>query len=225
MRFGLTEAFPCSYLPEQQEQVLLHLNDEPVSNEVYAKLLQNGFRRSADSIYRPYCPACNACQSLRIDVEHFRPTRNQRKVINRNKDLDFSLSTQDKEQYYALYERYINTRHANGSMYPPSPEQYRHFISSLWAETQFMEIRLNQQLIGVAITDSIDDGLSAFYTFFEPELEKRSLGTLAILKQIELTRQQCKRYLYLGYQIDDCSKMNYKARFGPHQRFIDNKWQ
>ncbi|ALS98609.1 arginyltransferase [Lacimicrobium alkaliphilum] len=225
MRFGLTQAFPCSYLPDKQEQVLLHLNDEPISNQAYARLLENGFRRSGDAIYRPHCPACDACQSLRIAVKDFRPSRNQRRIINKNNDLAICLSDQDKDEYYPLYERYILARHTNGSMYPPTPEQYRHFISSHWAGTQFLEFKLEQQLVGVAITDSIDNGLSALYTFFEPSLEKRSLGTFAILKQISLAQQQNKHYLYLGYQINDCSKMNYKARFAPNQRFIDNKWQ
>jgi leucyl-tRNA---protein transferase len=225
MRFGLTQAFPCSYLPDKQEQVLLHLNDEPISNQAYARLLENGFRRSGDAIYRPHCPACDACQSLRIAVKDFRPSRNQRRIINKNNDLTICLSDQDKDEYYPLYERYILARHANGSMYPPTPEQYRHFISSHWAGTQFLELRLEQQLVGVAITDSIDNGLSALYTFFEPSLEKRSLGTFAILKQISLAQQQNKPYLYLGYQIDDCNKMNYKARFAPNQRFTNDNWR
>ncbi|WP_088328777.1 arginyltransferase [Lacimicrobium sp. SS2-24] len=224
MRFAVTQAFPCSYLSDRQEQVLLHLNDEPISNDTYTRLLQNGFRRSGDALYRPHCPACNACQSLRVLVSEFEPSRNQRRILSRNHDLTVTLQTQSQDDYYPLFEAYIHERHSQGSMFPPSVEQYRHFINSYWADTRFMDIRLKDRLVAVAITDTIGDGLSALYTFFDSALQKRSLGTFAILQQIALAKELQKPHLYLGYQIDECNKMNYKARFQPNQRFIGNKW-
>ena len=109
-------------------------------------------------------------------------------------------------------------------MFPASPQQYNSFISCNWNQPLFIEFYLIDELIGVAITDELEQGLSALYTFFEPDLSNRSIGTLAILQQIEIARNMAKEFLYLGYQVDDCAKMNYKNRFFPHQRFFANKW-
>ncbi|MCF2950053.1 arginyltransferase [Paraglaciecola aquimarina] len=225
MKFGLTQAFPCSYLTDQQEQLLVLMPDLAPTAEHYDYLIGAGFRRSGLQIYRPHCQACKACEAIRLPVNQFALSKSQKRILNRNKDLIIKVSEQDKPEYYPLYESYINQRHADGSMYPASRQQYDGFILSPWDNALFIEFYAETELIGVAVTDNLPKSLSALYTFFKPTEGKRSLGTYAILQQIDLAKSMNKAFLYLGYQIDACAKMNYKQNFLPHERFFNEKWQ
>lgn len=128
------------------------------------------------------------------------------------------------DEHYALYESYIITRHADGDMYPPSRDQYEDFLSSEWGVTRYIELRHEGKLLGVAVSDRLDHGLSAIYTFFRPDEPSRSLGVLAVLRQIELAKAQNLPYVYLGYWIRDCDKMRYKNQYRPLDIFINNTW-
>lgn len=223
MKFGLTQTFHCSYLPDQQEQLLVS-TDVP-SQFNYEILINQGFRRSNDQIYRPHCPACQACEALRIPVNEFVPSKSHKRVLQRNRDISVCQQPRSQSDYYPLYERYINTRHADGDMYPATEAQYRDFLTQGWDRPLFMECFHQEKLVAVAVIDELSQAYSALYTFFDPDYQARSFGTFTILKQIELAQQQGKVYLYLGYQIDACRKMNYKANFYPHQRFRQQRWQ
>ncbi|WP_293746950.1 arginyltransferase [uncultured Paraglaciecola sp.] len=225
MKFGITPPFTCSYLPEQDEQLLVFISDTQPTLLEYDLLIGAGFRRSGTQIYRPHCGSCNACESIRLPVDLFVPSKSQKRIMKRNQDLTIRISHDDKPEYYPLYESYINQRHDDGSMYPATLEQYQGFILSPWNNALFIEILENEQLIGVAVTDNLVASLSALYTFFKPKEQQRSLGTFAILQQIELAKSLNKPFLYLGYQIDTCQKMSYKQNFLPHERFFDDKWQ
>lgn len=225
MKFGLTQQFECSYIEGQQEQLLVFVDEHQTSLHHYELLISSGFRRSGEQIYRPHCATCQACQSIRIPVHLFRPSKSQSRVLKRNQDLRVLVNDKDQAEYYALYENYINERHSDGSMYPASHQQYMSFIRCEWANPIYLEIYQGNELVGVAVTDELHQGLSALYTFFKPELANRSIGTYAILKQIELAESRQKQFLYLGYQVDSCQKMNYKRNFMPHERFFNNKWQ
>lgn len=225
MKFGITPPFTCSYLPEQDEQLLVFMGDTQPTMAEYDFLIGAGFRRSGTQIYRPHCGSCNACESIRLPVHLFTPSKSQKRIMKRNQDLTIRISHSDKPEYYPLYESYINQRHDDGSMYPATLEQYQGFVLSPWNNALFIEILANNQLIGVAVTDNLVASLSALYTFFKPEEQQRSLGTFAILQQIELAKSLNKPFLYLGYQIDTCQKMSYKQNFLPHERFFDDKWQ
>ncbi len=225
MKFGVTMPSPCSYLPEQQEQLLIYVNDNKPSINDYDLLINAGFRRSGTQVYRPHCSACHACESIRIPVAKFRASKSQKRLLKRNQDLTVKVSKHNQDYYYPLYETYINQRHADGSMYPASQEQYNGFILNPWHKALFIEMYAQDELIAVAVTDLLPSSLSALYTFFKPSEEKRSLGSFAILQQIALAQSINKAYLYLGYQIDACQKMAYKQNFLPHERFLDDKWQ
>lgn len=226
MKFGITQAFTCSYLADQQEQLLVLVEEQDrISAKHYDLLIGAGFRRSGSQVYRPNCPQCQACQPIRLPVRLFQASKSQKRVIKLNHDLTIKLSDNDKTHYYPIYESYINQRHADGSMYPASYEQYRSFIVNPWDRALFIEIWLGEALIGVAVCDRVAQGLSALYTFFLPEYAQRSLGTYAILQQVLISQQLNLDYLYLGYQIDACQKMNYKQNFLPHERFLNDKWQ
>jgi arginyl-tRNA--protein-N-Asp/Glu arginylyltransferase len=142
----------------------------------------------------------------------------------KNRDLVIQISNESKPEYYPLYESYVNQIHFDGSMFPATKEQYQGFVNCEWQKPLFIEAWLDNKLIGVAVTDKLDYGYSALYTFFEPSMSKRSLGTFFILKQIELAAGENLPYLYLGYQVDACQKMNYKQNFYPHERFFGNNW-
>jgi arginine-tRNA-protein transferase len=230
MKFGISTPFTCSYLPEQDEQLLVLMSDTEPTIAEYELLISNGFRRSGKQVYRPHCELCNACESIRLPVDIFKASKSQKRIIKRNQDLTILISNSDKPEYYPLYESYINQRHTDGSMYPATKEQYQGFILSPWNNALFIEIyatdeHANDELIGVAVTDNLTSSLSALYTFFKPDQQQRSLGSFAILQQIELAKSLNKPFLYLGYQIDTCQKMSYKQNFLPHERFFDDKWQ
>jgi arginine-tRNA-protein transferase len=228
-KVGITKTFPCSYLPNEKERLLIAIDERLQNKDSYSLLMTEGFRRSGEQSYRPHCPNCNACQSIRVLVNDFSPSKSQKRSLKRNVDLTIKRSEKIKDYYYPLYENYINTFHQDGSMYPANVQQFESFISStlttqLFVETWY-EVDGEEQLICVAVTDVLINGLSAVYTFYHPNFKSYGLGRFSILTQIDLCRKMGLPYLYLGYQIDDCQKMNYKNSYYPHERFISQKWQ
>ena len=217
---------PCSYLPRETEQSLLLDPDLGISNALYGELIRRGFRRSGDLVYRPHCPFCRQCLSARIPVADFRPRRRHRRVLKANRDLRLvEREPGFRDEHFALYRRYTQARHPGGSMAEASPESYIDFLVADWCDTRFLELRQNDRLLAVAVTDRVSDGLSAVYTFFEPDLPARSLGTRAILAQIERCRELDLPYLYLGYWIRDSEKMRYKGDFRPLEVFSEERWK
>jgi arginine-tRNA-protein transferase len=232
MKFGITQPFPCNYLSNKDEQLLVHIPvaDVPES-KAYDKLIHSGFRRSGEQIYRPHCAQCNACQSIRVLTYDFKPTKSQKRVLRKNQDLkmvvndaNVSLLLKDTPDYFDLYARYISERHQDGSMYPPNKDNFVQFLSCEWQSPILLEAWLDNALIAVAVTDLTVMGLSAFYTYFAPEYDTRSLGTFMILQQIRLSQSKQKPYLFLGYQIDECQKMSYKTKYHPYERFNGEFW-
>jgi len=227
-KVGITKTFPCSYLPEQEERLLIAVDERLQNNSSYTMLMREGFRRSGEQSYRPYCPSCSACQSIRVIVNDFKLSKSQKRSLKRNAHFKISTSDQLKDDYYPLYENYINTCHQNGSMFPATHQQFKSFLSSkltkqLFIET-WLEVNEEKQLVCVAVTDVLINALSAVYTFYHPNFKANGLGIFSILTQIDLCKQQNLEYLYLGYQIDDCKKMNYKNRYFPYEKFMDQEW-
>jgi arginyl-tRNA--protein-N-Asp/Glu arginylyltransferase len=224
-QLGITQSFPCNYLPNQQERLLIATDKRLQNGEHYSWLMAQGFRRSGDQIYRPHCELCSACKSLRVLVKEFCLSKSQKRNIKKNNQFIIKISKEKKESYYSLYEKYINTLHKDGSMFPATIEQYKSFISCTVTEQLYLEIWHDNQLVSVAVTDVLKDALSAVYTFYHPDYNRHGLGVFSILSQQSLAKDMGKKYLYLGYQIDDCKKMNYKNRYYPHQVLIENSWQ
>lgn len=224
--FYATPEHDCSYIEGKQAKTVFVDPKAEIDQELYSELSHIGFRRSGKHIYRPHCDGCNSCVSIRIPVESYAPTRSQRRIINKNKDVtvtraDLSFS----EEYFALYCRYIEQRHSDGDMYPPEQSQFVSFLVESQQRSYFYEFRLScGQLIAIALVDDLDDGISAVYTFFEPSLSQRSLGSYAILWQIQQAQQQQLQYLYLGYWVQECNKMNYKTNFRPMELLINGRW-
>jgi arginine-tRNA-protein transferase len=215
----------CSYLEDEEATTLFVDPRQAVDQRLYSNLSLLGFRRSGNHIYRPHCTYCNACTPARVPVQAFAPTRSQRRVLRRNGDLNIERTADIRDDAaYTLYERYIRERHADGDMFPPDREQYDSFLNNAWDCTRYYRFYDHQQLIAIAVVDVMLDGLSAIYTFFDPSLEKRSLGQYAILWQIEQAREMGLDYLYLGYWIKNCQKMAYKSAYRPLEIFRDSHW-
>ncbi|MEH6583718.1 MAG: arginyltransferase [Halioglobus sp.] len=215
----------CSYLKDQEAVTLFVDPRQPVDKALYSKLSAMGFRRSGGHIYRPHCTDCNACIPARIPVETFSPSRRQRRTLKRNHDLEIEHTLDIKDSTsYELYRSYIEARHADGDMYPPDREQYESFLSNEWNCTDYYRFYDQGRLIAIAVVDVLDDGLSAIYTFFDPEASQRSLGGLAVLWQIEKAREMGLEYVYLGYWIRGCQKMAYKSEYRPLELYLNNRW-
>ncbi len=224
-RAGLSQEFACSYLPNRQEQLLVILDPSCYSSDKFESLLALGFRRSGNQIYRPHCPTCSACSSVRVLAQEFIETKSHKRKLNKAKTrFEVKYSNQDRPQYYALYSKYISLRHQDGSMYPPDKTQFQSFLLCSWLNITFIELWDQDNLVAVAVTDCMDKAISAIYTFFDPDYEQYSLGTVMILQQLIFAKAQNKHYVYLGYQIDECPKMNYKTQFLPAQKQVKDQW-
>lgn len=221
----ISQPHDCAYLPEQQSTSLFVDPDFEIDTRLYTTLLQNGFRRSGDLVYRPHCQQCTACIPIRIPVKRFTRSHSQKRVWRKNQGLEMRLLKPEySNEHFELYKCYQQARHADGSMNNPDPEKYRNFLLSQHINGLFLELRLGGALAALAIVDQINNGLSAVYTFFDPALASRSLGVYTILLEIEHARQNELDWLYLGYWIKDCQKMSYKNLYRPFQVFQNDQW-
>ncbi len=217
---------PCSYLPNRQSRSLFVDPRGEYDNRLYSQLIQQGFRRSGEHIYRPGCHACDACVPLRIPVQEFVPRRIQRRIQRRNRDLQVTrCPARYDEAHFRLYRRYLHHRHRGGEMDNPSPQDYLGFLTSRWSDTHFHEFRADGDLVAVTVADRVDTGLSAVYTFFDPVHATRSPGVYAILWLIGETERLGLPWLYLGYWIAECPKMAYKTQYRPFEIYRNGGWQ
>lgn len=234
LQFYATAPYPCSYLPGQVARSQVATPGQLVDTAVYSQLVERGFRRSGLFTYRPHCDQCQACQSLRIPVHTFTPNRSQRRTWKQHQSLQARLlPPQSWPEHFALYQRYLAHRHADGGMDHDNPQDYAQFLLQSRVDTrlvEFCEPPSNADpadaagpLRIVSVIDVLTDGLSAVYTFYDPHAHT-GYGTYAILWLIELTRRMGLHYLYLGYWIADSPKMAYKTRFQPCEIRQNGNW-
>ena len=225
LNFFASTPEPCSYLDNRKSVSAFANPHMDMDMQTYNELIQHGFRRSGSYIYRPHCPQCQECVSVRVPVKKHQFSRNEQRVIRKNADLRINaMPDRFRDEHFDLYRRYINQRHNDGSMANPSKSDYHRFLICDWTDTLFFEYRLNRILVAVAVCDVTDSGLSAVYTFFDPDHASRSIGHFAILSLIHETRIRELEYLYLGYWIKDCDKMSYKRRYKPLEAYLNDQW-
>ena len=215
----------CSYLADREAVNIYADPHHPEPRAVYNQLIQRGFRRSGEFVYRPGCPQCDACVPVRVVCSEFRARRTDKRNLKLNSDLvtDFRPA-KFTDEYFDLYHRYLGQRHADGGMDNPAPADFERFLLNPWGETLFLDVRCEGKLVAVAVTDATTDGLSAVYTFFDPTMKQRALGRYCILQQIDLCNLMALPYLYMGYWVGDCKKMEYKTDYCPQEHFSEHRW-
>lgn len=234
-QFYLTAPAPCPYLDGRYEKkIFTHLiGDE--ADQLNNMLTQAGFRRSQGIAYRPACEDCRACVSVRILTDAYKASKNHKRVLKRNADLlSKEVPATGTNEQFSLLRTYLDTRHADGGMAEMTPLDYAAMVEDTNVNTMLVEYRLplepssltnEGRLIGLALTDQMEDGLSMVYSFFDPEFKDRSLGTYLILDHIIRTQKRAQPHLYLGYWVDGCQKMSYKARFQPIEGLGPEGWK
>jgi len=225
--FFTTAPLPCPYLAGRLERKIVTELNGPDAEVLHEALSRAGFRRSHSIAYTPACPGCSACIPVRILVDNFQPDRGMRRIAKANGDLVARTTPASATaEHFRLFSRYQESRHGGGDMALMGFYDYRSMVEDSPIETFVVEFRRpDGGLVAVCLTDRMSDGLSAVYSFFEPDLPRRSLGTQVVLWLIEEAARRKLPYVYLGYWIAESRKMSYKARFQPLEAFGPNGWR
>ena len=228
-QFYVTAPQPCPYLEGRLERKLFTTLYEEGGVALNNSLSHQGFRRSQNVIYRPSCSDCTSCQSVRVRVQDFSPSRSQKRVIKKNSHLVRTLKTPwARESHYQLFDRYLHSRHADGGMAGMDEVEFSAMIEETPVNTRLVEYSVfeNGESIPVAVclSDLLEDGLSMVYSFFEPEMANNSIGTYMILDHIRLAQESGLPFVYLGYWVQGSPKMDYKSKFQPLESFHEGKW-
>jgi len=225
--FYTTAPLPCPYVPGRTERKVVTEITGPDAERTHDRLSRAGFRRSHNIAYAPVCPGCNACVPIRVPVATFEPGRTLRRIARANADVACTeVPARATAEQFHLFGRYQRARHGDGDMAAMSFFDYRTMIEDTPIDTSVIELRdAGGLMLGACLMDRLGDGLSAVYSFFDPGLEGRSLGTWTILWLIERARALQLAHVYLGYWVPESPKMAYKARFRPAEILAGGTWR
>jgi len=227
LRRAFTDLHACSYLEDRNARMEVLLSDRPADATVMAWMAASGYRRNGSWHYRPACPDCRACIPTRIPVDRFQPSRSQRRAISANADLELRLTDVAMDPMrHGLYQRYQAARHPDGEMGSHGPDEcLRFLVAPGQGISRALEAWKDDRLLGVMILDLMRDGSSCVYSYYEPDEQRRSLGTFLVLAAIRTALERGERWLYLGYRIAECGKMAYKASYRPRQELVGGSWR
>jgi len=225
--FFTTTPLPCPYFPDRIERrVVTELLGQD-ADSLHDILTHAGFRRSHGIAYAPSCQDCNSCVSVRIPVDEFQPSKSQRRIINRNQGLHATpLMAKATEEQFILFSEYQSLRHSGGDMEKMNSDDYRALVEESNVNTQIVEFRDDDEnLVSCCLIDVLSDGVSALYSYFDPQIDpRRSLGSYMILWLVNHAKELNLDYVYLGFWIEGCGKMSYKASFKPLEGFTETGW-
>ena len=217
----------CPYLPDLQEgKLLVPLDgDDPAGR--YDILIFNGFRRSHRWAYRPKCVGCTACVAVRIDAQAFAASRSQRRAANRAAALQLRCGPAKSDpEAEALLIDYIQARHADGSMASMGPSDVASMIEDTTVRSELWRLRdPSGVLVAWMLVDVVADGVSLVYSAFLPERARDSIGVALVLRAVDEANARGLPHVYLGYWVQGCRKMEYKAAFSALQAFGASGWR
>lgn len=221
-----SDSLPCPYLPDLDAVTAFVDPKMAMSTELYGVLLSVGFRRSGNQIYRPHCDQCNQCLPVRLSVTDFYPNRSQRRNLKMHSDtVVIAKQAKFEALHLDLYNKYLAHRHSDSDMGNAVEQEYMSFLTSDWCDTHFFEFYHQRQLIAVTVADVLPEGLSAVYTFFDPDFAHLSPGQYAILWLLNESRRRSLQWLYLGYWVPNCDKMSYKSNYRPLHILLFQDWK
>jgi len=226
IQFYTTTEYSCSYIDKMDAQSLVATSYKSINQNIFQDLIKKGFRRSGQYIYKPNCKSCTACIPIRLVAKKFMPSKSQKRIYRKHENLKVQESSLIfKQEHFDLYLKYQNKRHSFINNDQNNLGDYTDFLIKSNVKSKLFEFRDGDLLKIVSIVDIMSDGISAVYTFFDPDDEKVSYGTHSIIWLINWCKTQQLKYMYLGYWIGECNKMKYKTNFKPYELYIKAYWQ
>jgi len=227
-QFLISVPQPCPYIPGRLERKAFTILQKPTAQRLHDSLSDQGFRRSQNIIYRPACLHCTACMSVRVATDRFAPSKSQKRTLRRNRHLQRRIGPpRASEEQYALFYRYLASRHRNGGMDRMTEREFAAMIERTPIDSRLVEYRdpKTETLVAVCLTDVLKNGVSMVYSFYAPEQMRRSLGVYMIMDHVALAREMRRPYVYLGYWVPRSAKMAYKARFSGLEVYARGTWK
>jgi leucyl-tRNA---protein transferase len=219
----LSNEHPCPYI-DGNLSTNVFCQDENLNALSYEVLQEQGFRRSGKTFYRPQCSGCNACIPIRIKALDFKASKSQRKVRNKNQDIQIVWSTlTSDEEHLDLYNRYQDEIHQG--MMSANKDGFEEMFSHEGYIVSEIQFRVDNKLIGVSIIDLGINSMSSVYFYYDPEYRERRLGIYSVLIEIQYCIEKNLDFWYGGYTIANCKKMEYKNQFKPAEYFYNKQWQ
>tara|TARA_B110000037_G_scaffold44610_1_gene54832 strand:+ start:502 stop:1221 length:720 start_codon:yes stop_codon:yes gene_type:complete len=224
--FYLSNEEPCSYISNKKEKKIFTIIDDPQNSHQYETLIKHGFRRSHNILYNQVCDKCNLCKSLRINCVNFKPSKSQKRILNKNQNIyKKKLSTKTSLEQFKLFKKYLEFKHQESEMNEMNYRDYKKMLDAPGINTHIYEYYLNQELVACVISDFLDNSVSMVYSFYSKEFLKFSIGKYMILDHFNLAKKIKKKYVYLGYWVEGCEKMDYKSKFNSSEILINNTWK
>ena len=223
--FYLTNTEPCPYLTNRDEKKIFLIMDDINKSNEYEHLIKSGFRRSHNILYNQVCADCNLCKSIRINVNNFKLSKSNKRVLNKNKNLfTKKLTNNPSKEQFVLFKKYLEFKHNDSEMNEMNFQDYCKMFDSKGINTKIYEYFYKSELAGCVISDFLEGSISMVYSFYSEIFLKNSLGKYVILDHFRLAKDFNMDYVYLGYWVEGSSKMEYKNSFNSSEILIDNKW-